>query len=143
MYINDTVKINENLNYLYHGSKIKIEYLQPRKANGVGPEKDKFNAVYASHIRNTAIAFALPITPDHNGNRSISISFTDDWIPKITIKAGNFDNTGEGYLYKLPIDTFEKIDDWQWVSFIVVKPFDFEIIYAKDYEHWINYNIGV
>lgn len=53
--------------YLYHGSQRLVKILQPRPARGVGPEKDRLFAVYASHERDFAIPFALPIVPDETG----------------------------------------------------------------------------
>lgn len=136
------MSINENNynnpSFLYHGSPHKIDILKPSQATGVGDEKYRLNAVYASHIRNMAIAFALPILPDKDGRKSISISYSKDWIPKIDIKAGSFDVNGIGYLYALPIASFEKIDNRQWVSFNEIIPIKNEIVYARDYIDWID-----
>ena len=46
--------------YLYHGSPEKLDRIEPSPARGVGPEKDRLNAVYATHIQNLAIVFSLP-----------------------------------------------------------------------------------
>lgn len=82
--------------FLYHGSPKKVDLLTPRPASGVGPEKDRLCAVYASHIKNVAIAFALPIFPGRNGAKSMSISYSDQWIPKIRVKKGYIDTDGCG-----------------------------------------------
>ncbi|MCK4357288.1 MAG: hypothetical protein KAW92_00825 [Candidatus Cloacimonetes bacterium] len=40
-------------------------------------------------------------------------------------------------MYKVSADTFEQIDEYQWISFKPVKPIEYEIIDPKKYLHWI------
>ena len=64
--------------YLYHGSPEKLDRIEPRPARGVGPEKDRLHAVYATHIQNLAIVFSLPFIPNQNNNLSFQVSFQTD-----------------------------------------------------------------
>ena len=59
---------------LYHGSPKKLDRIEPSPARGVGPEKDRLNAVYATHIQNLAIVFSLPFVPNENNNLSFQVS---------------------------------------------------------------------
>jgi len=124
--------------YLYHGSPQRTNVLTPRPARGVGPEKDRLCAVYASHVREFVIPFALPIVPDERGNPSWTLSFSGSRSPgegraRVVIKAGRLDLSQVGYLYRVPSDTFEPVDDLQWVSYAPVRPLDCEIISPADY----------
>jgi len=134
--------------YLYHGSQYLTDTLEPCPARGVGPQEDRLYAIYASHVRNFAIPFALPMNPDDKGNTSWSMSFhrqcpdlegdtSAEGEPRMTVKAGHVDLSRVGYLYRVPSDSFEKIDEHQWVSYISVKPVDHEIIYPSDYIRWV------
>ena len=79
--------------HLYHGSPEDIDRIEPRPARGVGPEKDRLNAVYATHIRNLAIVFSLPFTPNEDGNLSFRVSLQAD-KPEIHLEAGSLATQG-------------------------------------------------
>jgi len=124
--------------YLYHGSLTLVTELIPRPAHGVGLAKDQFRAVYASHVADFAIAFALPLTPSENGGYAWKMDF-DPAKPEIIILAGSLDLFGTGYVYRVPSDSFEPIDDLQWVSYEPVVPVDYEVIDPAEYAHWVRY----
>ena len=42
-----------------------------------------------------------------------------------------------GFLYIVPSDSFEQIDDEQWVSYGPVEPCDKIRINPKDFLHWL------
>ncbi len=129
--------------YLYHGSQDKVDVLEPRPARGMGPDKDRLCAIYASHIREFVIPFALPKRPNHGDGYSWSVSFHSSSglnsvePTRIAIKGGQLDLSRVGYLYRVPSDTFEQLGKFQWVSYVAVKPLDCEIIHPQDYLHWI------
>lgn len=115
-----------------------ITELAPRPARGVGPEKDRLCAVYATHEVDFAIAFALPIAPEENGGYAWRMDF-DPGNPEVIILAGRLDMSRKGYVYRVPADTFEPVDDLQWVSYEPVVPIGYRIIDPADYAHWIKY----
>lgn len=124
--------------YLYHGSRTLVTELTPRPAHGVGPANDRLCAVYASHVADFAIAFALPLTPNENGGYAWKMDFDPDKL-EIIVLAGRLDLSGTGYLYRVPSDTFELIDDLQWVSYEPVVPVDYEVVDPAEYAHWVRY----
>ena len=127
------------IEYLYHGSPMaNITLLTPQPARGIGPEEDKQKAVYATHIRNFAIPFALPFQADAHGNLAWQMDFEEDASqPRIDLQVGSLDLSGQGYLYILPAQSFTQIDEQQWVSYKSVKPVDAELIEALKYRFWI------
>ena len=122
--------------YLYHGSQFLRYILEPSQATGRGSKKDRLFAVYASYIRKFAIPFALPMKPDKNGNCLWSLSFSKD-KPLVSIQSGQLDFNRVGYLYRVPVDTFEQIDEFQWISYQPVRPIDYEIIRPEEFQHLI------
>ena len=122
--------------YLYHGSPEKLDRIEPMPARGVGPEKDRLNAVYATHIRNLAIVFSLPFIPNENGNLSIQVSSQAD-EPDIHLEAGSLDLSRLGFLYIVPSDSFEQLDDEQWVAYGPVEPCSKVQINPNEFLHWL------
>lgn len=132
---------NDRPPHLYHGSPALVAILEPRPARGVGPEQDRLRAVYATHERNFAIPFALPIASDEAGDLLWSLDL-EDGTPRIAIVNGYLDARRVGYLYRLPADTFEPLDDLQWVSYTPVAPLDYEIVHPAEYAHWVRRGRG-
>lgn len=130
---------------LYHGSQDKTARLEPRPAGGVGPDEDQLTAVYATHLKNIAIAFSLPIRPIGEGGFSFGVDLgvenpedlNEDIEPRIDLEVGSLDLDRPGYVYVLPSDTFEPVDPWQWASSEPVEPVDVILIDPKRYAHWI------
>lgn len=126
----------KEIKFLYHGSRFLEEILKPNQATGIGSAKDSLCAIYASQDRNIAIPFALSIMADESNSCVWELSF-EDGTPKIIIKSGKLDTSPIGYLYKVPIDAFKQIDEYQWVSYKPVKPIEYETIDPNKYLHWI------
>ena len=130
---------------LYHGTAEKLDRIEPGPARGVGPEHDKLEAVYATHLRNIAIAFSLPIRPIENRGFSFGVdlgierpeALNDDVEPRVDLEVGSLDLSRSGYVYVLPSDTFEQVDDWQWASSVPVDHLDVILIDPNLYAHWI------
>ena len=130
---------------LYHGSQDKTTRLEPRPAGGVGPDGDQLTAVYATHLKNIAIAFSLPIRPIGEGGCSFGLDLgierpedlNEDIEPRIDLEVGSLDLDRPGYVYVLPPDYFEPVDPWQWASSQPVEPVDVIEIDPKRYAHWI------
>ena len=130
---------------LYHGSQEKTARLEPRPAGGVGPDGDQLTAVYATHLKNIAISFSLPIRPIGEGGFSFGVDLgiehpedlNEDIEPRIDLEVGSLDLDRPGYVYVLPSDTFEPVDPWQWASGEPVEPVDVILIDPRSYAHWI------
>ena len=121
---------------LYHGSRRLLARLEPRSARGIGPAYDTLCAVYATHDRHYAIAFALPIVPDESGTLAWSLDYAEG-IPRIVVERGVWDAMGVGYVNRVPALTFTQIDDLQWIAYEPVVPLGYEVIRAMDYRHRI------
>lgn len=116
--------------YLYHGSQYKLDILIPQQAAG-GQDIDSLKAIYAAGTMDEVIPFALPIRwyPDSpEGRRDFECS-----AGRVLIKYGSLDPSGVGYVYKLKADSFEKIDEWQWVSKESCEPVEITEIKVADY----------
>ena len=124
--------------YLYHGSPKLLTILEPRTARGVGVGKHKLHGIYASSSPTFAIAFALPILPDEFGNLAWQLDFQADH-PRIMVRAGQLDEGGIGYVYQLPSSRFEALDEYQWITYEAVEPLKYEVVEAKLYLGWIEY----
>ncbi|MEM6429285.1 MAG: hypothetical protein AAF708_08605 [Deinococcota bacterium] len=123
---------------LYHGSSSKFTTLFPHPARGIGSTQDKLTAVYAIHKLELAIAFALPKRPNAQGHLAWQLEETS-LPPKIIMEKGKVDISRAGYLHHVSAESFEAIDDWQWVCFTTVKPIKIEIIRPEIYTEWVVY----
>ena len=131
--------VKDKPEFLYHGSQAFVEVLEPRPARGIGPEHDQLCAVYASHERNFAILFALLIEPNENGNLSWQVDDFDPERPRAVIYAGRLDLSRKGFLYSVATDSFEVVDELQWVSYQPVKPIRWEVIEPQAYLDWLKF----
>lgn len=123
---------------LYHGSNVPIEVIEPRPARGVGPASDTLTAVYATDLKNMAIAFAMAGKPDERGHLSWTLEM-ENGVPNITYFAGT-PRTGEkGFIHVLCPDGFEQVADHQWVSYLPVKPVTCETVEIDDYMGWVQF----
>jgi hypothetical protein len=123
---------------LYHGSSERLSQLEPRQATGLGEASDQQHAVYATHYRMLAIAFAMRGISDAHGNLLWELK-TDTEPPKIVYSAGTPRIGETGFLYQFSSDGFEAVDDWQWVSKRPVLPMIVEEFLIDDYLHWVTY----
>ncbi len=116
--------------YLYHGSQYKLDVLIPQQAAG-GRDIDSMMAIYAAETIDDVIPFALPIRwyPDSpEGRRDFECH-----DGKVLLKYGSLNPDGVGYVYKVRADSFEKADEWQWVSRESCQPVEVIEIKAADY----------
>lgn len=121
--------------FLYHGSQSSVDIIKPEQTHGEVKEDDRLCAVYASHNRRFAITAALPILPDPKKGLSWGLRFEGE-EPRVKIIKGWLHPSQAGYLYRVPSDAFNKIDEYRWVSSLPVTPLDCEIIHPWDYLHW-------
>ncbi len=129
--------MNKKRQYVYHGSQYKLDIIKPMQAHGSCEEESRY-AIYAVATLEEAIPFALPFrwypdTPE--GKRVYEVSGTKSFL-----KYGSIDPNGVGYLYKLPADTFELVNQWEWLSYVEVKPIEVIEIKVKDYLHTITFS---
>ena len=127
---------------LYHGSVKRIYQIQPRLARGVGPESERQTAVYATHSRNFAITFSLPLISSENSDLCFVVEYPedadDDVEPRIDLEVGSLDLSRSGYVYVLPSDFLRTGRSvWQWASSVPVDPLDVIRIDPNLYAHWI------
>lgn len=133
-----TLKPNINMlkpDYLYHGSPKKLEILKPSQAIGFSGAGDNEHAVYAVACYELAVAFALTLTAQtHTAVFSVD---TQSNPPVIRLKDTLIDWQKTGYIYKLPLTSFQLIAPDQWVSYEPVIPVEVFKINPIDYKNWI------
>ena len=122
---------------VYHCSQYLYDIIIPQKANGQCEAESQIG-IYTAATMEEAIPFALPFRyyPDEPGGR---LSRDTDGI-KSYLRYGSIDPNGKGYVYVLPSESFELVDEWQWVSKVPVKPIEVIEILVKDYWHTISFS---
>ena len=122
---------------LYHGSQYRFDVVKPRQANGQC-EAEAQMGIYAAATMEEVIPFALPFRwyPDSPEGK---LSYDSDGIRSF-LRYGSIDPEGKGYIYVLPAETFELVDDWEWVSRTEVKPIEVIEIRVKDYWDTISFS---
>ena len=123
--------------YVYHGSQYLFDVIRPQQACGAS-EKESQKAIYAAETIEEVIPFALPIRwypDDPTGNKSF---FCEKG--KTFIEYGSLDPNGIGYVYKLRADTFEKLDEWQWISRTEIIPDEVICIPVRVYLHTVTFS---
>ena len=123
--------------YLYHGSQYIFDVLEPQPAHGAC-ERESMFAIYAAETMEEVIPFALPIRwyPDApDGKRAFECD-----SGKTKLIYGSLNPNGVGYIYKVKADTFQKIDQWQWVSEVACVPVEVIEIKVKDYLHTVEFS---
>jgi hypothetical protein len=114
--------------YLFHGSKEKVNVLEPRRAKDDDPNDKVGNlhAVYATADIRIPIVMALFDEKDHSKNGWRSFYETKD--EKMTVGGENITFT-PGYIHVLPKESFQKTEDVdkdmeETVSYVPVTPVD-------------------
>ena len=123
--------------YVYHGSQYLFDVVRPQQACGANAQESQ-KAIYAAQTIEEVIPFALPIRwypDDPTGKREFSCN-----DGKTFIEYGSLDPNGVGYVYKLKADTFEKLDEWQWISISDVIPDEIIYIRVKDYMNTVSFS---
>lgn len=129
--------MNAKPQYLYHGSQYRFDVLEPQPAHGAC-ERESMFAIYAAETMEEVIPFALPIRwyPDNpDGKRAFECS-----DGKTKLIYGSLNPNGVGYIYKVKADTFQKIDQWQWVSEAACVPVEVVEIKVQDYLHTVEFS---
>lgn len=123
--------------YLFHGSTERYERLEPQQAHGQC-EKEALFAIYAAESLRDVIPFALPIRcfPDGPGGKK---AFNCD-AGKTYVEYGFVDPTRDGYVYRVKADTFQKVDEWEWVSKEPVVPLEIKVIPGKNMLHTVSFS---
>ena len=123
--------------YVYHGSQYLFDVVRPQQACGANAQESQ-KAIYAAQTIEEVIPFALPIRwypDDPTGKRAFSCNDGNTFI-----EYGSLDPNGVGYVYKLKADTFEKLDEWQWISISDVIPDEIIYIRVKDYMNTVSFS---
>lgn len=123
--------------FVYHGSPYLFDVVRPQQARGAN-EKESQMAIYAAETIDDVIPFSLPIRCYPDGpacKRAFSCN-----NGKTFIEYGSLDPNGVGYIYKLRADSFEKLDEWQWVSKTEVVPDEVICIHVKDYLYTVTFS---
>ena len=123
------------MKYLYHGSKVLLDRLDPKKAFGFGGAGDCKNGVYAVEDINLAIPFSFTLI--NLSSESIFKVDTQVNPPIVTLVNCDLNWKEFGYVYKLDSTTFEKVDELQWVSSISVKPLEIIRINPIEFKSWV------
>ncbi|MBP5491190.1 MAG: GNAT family N-acetyltransferase [Lachnospiraceae bacterium] len=129
--------MKEKPKVVYHGSQYLFDVLMPRQANGQC-EAEAQMGIYAAATMEEVIPFALPFRfyPDCPEGK---LSFDSDGT-KSFLRYGSINPNGKGYVYVLPSDSFELVDEWEWLSRTPVKPIKVIEISVKDYWHTISFS---
>jgi len=123
--------------FLYHGSQYRFDMVMPQQACGAC-EQESLLAIYAADSIEKVIPFALPIRwyPDcPDGKRSFECDGG-----KTKLLYGSLNPEGVGYVYKIKADSFEKLDEWQWVSKESCVPVEVLEIKVKEYLHTVEFS---
>ena len=122
---------------VYHGSQYLFDTISPQQAHG-RCEKESQMGIYAAATMEEVIPFALPFRfyPDEPGGK---LSRDSDGINSY-LRYGSINPHGKGYVYVLPSESFELVDEWQWVSKVPVKPTEVIEIQVNDYWHTITFS---
>lgn len=122
---------------VFHGSQYLLDTIAPQHAHG-RCETESQMGIYAASTMDEVIPFALPFRfyPDEPGGK---LSRDSDGINSY-LRYGTIDPHGKGYVYVLPSESFELVDEWQWVSKAPVKPIEVIEISVKDYWHTISFS---
>ena len=122
---------------VYHGSQYLFDTISPQQAHG-RCETESQMGIYAAATMEEVIPFALPFRfyPDEPGGK---LSRDSDGINSY-LRYGSINPHGKGYVYVLPSESFELVDEWQWVSKVPVKPTEVIEIQVNDYWHTITFS---
>ena len=122
---------------VYHGSQYLFDVVKPMQAHGQC-EAEAQAGIYAAATMEEVIPFAMPFRwyPDSPEGK---LRFDSDGIRSF-LQYGSIDPNGKGYVYVLPADTFELVDQWEWVSKVPVKPIEVIEVSVKDYWNTITFS---
>lgn len=131
------IEAGEKPVFLYHGSQYDLDIIKPMQANGEC-NIESLNGIYAADSAKYAVPFALPIRrypDDPSGKRAFTC---DGGLTKLVY--GSLNPEGVGYVYRLKSDSFNKIDEWQWVSETECPYIEKMTIKVKDFLHTVEFS---
>lgn len=124
------MEINMKMEYLYHGSPIKVEKLEPNQAVDVGFKEGCQLAVYATTSKKMAICFAMGcVEIGADAERTMMPQYGD----KMLFKNCHPNYGSKGYIYYLDKSKFVHALGSQWVCYSSIKPEKVVEIEVDDY----------
>jgi hypothetical protein len=125
--------------YLYYGSSECFDVIPPSQAYDLGQKKGTRNVVYATSIRDIALAYALGVVPDENGQHDRVRSYKYGIEVKMIFHKGHPNFGGKGYVYRFSSKGFIHAGGTQWVSPSPVTPLEVTEINVDDYLYLFRY----
>jgi len=125
--------------YLYYGSSERVSVVMPSQAYDFGGKTGVLNAIYATPVRDIALAYALGVVPDETGQHERVMSYKYGAEVKMIFHKGHPNFGGKGYVYKLPCKSFIHAGGTQWVSASPVTPLETTGINVDDYLYLFRY----
>lgn len=126
------------MEYLYHGSPIKVDELVPSQAFDIQFDEGCQLAVYATSNKTMAICFALGCVP--NGEAEVERTMMPEYGEKMIFKNGHPNYGGKGYLYKVDKSKFYHAMGSQWVCFEKIVP---EEIIEIEVDEYLDYCVVI
>lgn len=126
-------KMREKPDFLYYGSSERLDILLPSQDYNIDGEKRTQKVIYATSIRDIALAYAIGAVPDENGIIDRVMSYKQDGGVKMIFHKGHPNFGGKGYVYRLSSKGFLPVGGIQWVNPSPVKPLEVTEINVDDY----------
>ena len=120
------------MEYLYHGSPVKVDTLLPHQALDESFSEGCQCAVYATSSKEMAICFALGNVIESDDAERTMMPETGN---KLIFKHCHPNYGGKGYLYVLDKSKFTHSMGLQWVCYEEVIPVEIIEINVDDYLH--------
>lgn len=122
---------------LYHGSQANVSVLMPHQAFDGLSDAGTATGIFATPYRELALVFALGAIPDEQGRIT---RFVQSIHPiRVIFLEGQPNRGGKGYIYTLDSDTFQPLDDAQWISHQEVLPLHVEEINVDDHMNIVQF----
>ncbi|WP_199613662.1 hypothetical protein [Paenibacillus alkalitolerans] len=125
--------------FLFHGGSKLVDELKPNQAYDWGHNEGNQFAVYATSIKDHAIAFALGVVPDEHGNSSRVMHPKYGEPLKMIFVSGHPNYGGKGYVYKVSSEGFTYAGGNQWVNPNPVTPIEIIEINVDEHLHLFRY----
>ena len=124
--------------FLYAGSSERSDILLPVREYNRG-KKGMQRVVYATSVRDIALAYALGAVPDETGITDRVLSYKDTGEVKMIFHKGHPDFGGKGYVYRFLSKGFIHAGGTQWVNPNPITPLEVTGINVDDYLHLFRY----
>ncbi len=132
-YLNQDI---EKPKYIFHGSKKKLQILEPNQAIDVaGNEINEQIGIYGSSIFEGAVPYAIK----GRGKYDCEIGYRPNNL-KMKIYYGVIPEDDYGYVYICDASDFSRCEDTcQYVSYNEIKPIQVVKIYYRDFKECFEY----